>query len=116
MRWPALSLSSRLYLIVVGGMLLATLLSSLIHSHDRARWIGENRESAAIDHLADTLGLLALMPAAERPAAMATLSSDDWRLESAGTKPEETGAATPGFASRLAERLRMPAIEGAWVN
>lgn len=116
MRWPGLSLSSRLYLIVVGGMLLATLLSSFIHSHDRARWIGENRETAAIDHLADTLRLLAVVPAAERRSAVAALPEDDWRLQSDGMEPAEPGTAAPGFASRLAERLRMPTIEGAWVN
>jgi signal transduction histidine kinase len=116
MRWPSLSLSARLYLIVVGGMLLATLLSSLIHSHDRARWIGENRETAAIDHLADTLRLLALMPAAQRPLAVAALPADDWRLDPGDADQTEPGTPAPGFASRLAASLQPLTVEGAWVN
>ncbi|RQW83450.1 MAG: hypothetical protein EHM62_02040, partial [Methylococcus sp.] len=96
MRWPSLSLSARLYLIVVGGMLLATLLSSLIHSHDRARWIGENRETTAIDHLADTLRLLALMPAAQRPLTVAALPADDWRLDPGDADQTEPGTPALG--------------------
>lgn len=116
-RLPALSLSARLFLIVLGGVLLATLLSNVIHSSERSRWIAENRETAAVDHLTDAIRLLAALPAASRDPAIGSLASLDWRSSRDGFVPAGAGIPAPLFAERLSLGLdNMAVVEGAWVE
>ena len=109
-RLPALSLSARLFLIVLGGVLLATLLSNVIHLSERSRWIAENRETAAVDHLTDAIRLLAALPAASRDPAIGSLASLDWRSSRDGFVPAGAGIPAPLFAERLSLGLDNMAV------
>ena len=68
------SLSVRLFLIVLAGVVSAIALTSSLHHHDRAKVFGEYRVHTAIDHLADAVLLLAALPPSSRASAAAALS------------------------------------------
>jgi signal transduction histidine kinase len=102
MRGPALlSLSARVFLIVLGGVLLAIALTSGLHHYDRARLFGEYRERTAVGHIGDAVLLLAALPPAERLAAVGALPDDRWAAAPEGP----AGLAAPAFAEALNERL-----------
>lgn len=117
-RWfPPLSLSVRLFLIVLGGVLLTMLLSNAYHSHERARLIEENRETAAVDHLAVAIRLLAALRPAERGPASESLPKPDWRSLADPDSEVAPGLVAPLFAERLAGNLGNTAVvEAAWID
>jgi len=111
------SLSVRLFLIVLGGVLLAATLTNSLHSHDRARLFGEYRERTAIGHLGDAVLLLAALPPAARTAAAAALPHERWSAEFAAPSGPQAGEAAPAFAEALNERLGEAATaEEAWLE
>jgi signal transduction histidine kinase len=105
MRWLPRSLSARLFLIVLAGVVSAIALTSSLHHLDRARVFGEYRVRAAVDHLADAVLLLAALPPASRVSAAATLPTEEWFVEAASPAEPILGEAVRVFSQPLKERL-----------
>ena len=99
------SLSVRLFLIVLGGVVLAITLTHSLHRHERAGLLGEYRERTALGHLGDAVLLLAALPPATRCEAAAALPRDRWSVEFAAPTGPVAGKAAPAFAEALDERL-----------
>ena len=114
---PPVSLTIRLFLIVLGGVVLAMVLSNAFHEHERARWREEEREMTAMDHLTDTIRLLATLAPAARGPALGTLSAPAWQSKVDPVSDAAGGVVAPLFAERLAGRLDHSAlVEGAWID
>jgi signal transduction histidine kinase len=109
------SLSVRLFLIVLGGVILAIAISNLFHHHDRARFIEGSREYAAVEHLRDAIGLLAPLNLAARASAVRTLRHDTWQVDLGARAETTVWEVAPGISQKLSERLAgLASVEGAW--
>jgi signal transduction histidine kinase len=110
------SLSVRLFLIVLAGVVLAIGLTNALHHHDRARVFGEFRERAALAQLADVARLLSALIPAARQAAAAALPPGEWLVEFDPPTPPSVGESAWSFSETLNERLGDAAqVEEAWV-
>ncbi len=116
MRWFPQSLSVRLFLIVLIGLVLAITLTSSLHHRDRARMFGEYRAHTAIDHIADTVLLLATLSPSARVSAAAALPRDEWLVEFDSLAGPIPGEAALVFSKTLNERLGNTAqVDEAWL-
>ena len=105
MRWFPQSLSVRLFFIVLAGVVLAITLTSTIHHYDRAKAFGEYRVRAAIDHIADTVLLLATLPPTYRTSATGALPRSEWLVEYDPLAVPVVGDAKLAVSKPLNERL-----------
>ncbi len=116
MRWFPRSLSVRLFLIVLAGVVSAISLTSSLHHYDRARVFGEYRVRTAIDHIADTVLLLAALPPASRVSAAAALPRGEWIVAFDSTAKPNSGDAALMLSKPLDERLGDAAqVDEAWL-
>ncbi len=115
MRWLSGSLSIRLFLIVLGGVILAITISNVWHHRDRMRFVEEFRERNAIEHLADAIRMLAVLSAEQRSAALQALPSDSWLINFDSGDWERREA--PPVLERLEQGLGNSAlVKGAWLE
>ncbi len=96
------SLSLRLFLIILGGVVLAVSLTTLLAQRERAQAFGRFRLHAAISHFSDVVGMLGRLPLAMRPATAAALPSDDWSVSFDPVVPDVQATALPELVSRQA--------------
>lgn len=111
------SLSVRLFMIMMGGVVLAVLLTMELAERDRSRALRHFRLHAAISHLTDMIALLVPLPPAARASAAAGLNPQEWVIR---FDPEDTGQRTrpvPELAWILAKRVGNRArVESGWVE
>ena len=105
MRWAPQSLSLRLFLIVFAGVVSAIALTSSLHHHDRAKVFGEYRAHTALDHVADTVLLLAALNPPARLSAAAALPREEWLLDFDALAEPVLGEAVMVFSKPFTERL-----------
>ncbi len=110
----------RLFLVVLGGVVLANAISNSLHRHDRARLIEEYRERNTIEHLSDAIHLLAALPPSLRAPAIQALPSDEW-LVATGQADQiagyRLGEAAPTISKTLTDMLDGVAqVDGAWLE
>ena len=105
MRWFPNSLSLRLFLIIVGGVVLAVALTTTLAQRERVKAFGAFRLQAAIGHLGDVISLLAQLPAASRAGAATALPQREWFIDFDGLPGEAQGKPAPQLAWLLAKRL-----------
>lgn len=111
------SLTLRLFLIIIGGVLLAVALTATLAQRDRVHAIGEFRLHAAIGHLADVASLLAQVPAAARRDIAAALPREEWRIDFAPLTPDARATRVPELAWILRKKLgRLAKVEAAWLE
>jgi signal transduction histidine kinase len=111
------SLSLRLFLIIIGGVLLAVALTATLAQRDRVHAIGEFRLHAAIGHLADVVTLLAQVPAAARRDIVEALPREEWRIDFSPLTPDARVTRLPELAWILRKKLgRLAKVEAAWLE
>ncbi len=116
MRWFPQSLSIRLFLIVLIGLVFAITLTSNLHRRDRAKMFGEYRAHSAIDHIADTVLLLATLSPSTRVSATAALPDDEWLVQFDTLAGPISGEAALVFSKSLNERLgNTVQVDEAWL-
>jgi signal transduction histidine kinase len=117
MRWFPRSLFVRLFLIVLGGVLLAILLTTTLARRDRATLIEEFRERTALGYLTNAIRVLATLPPQARISASNALPSNEWFIDFGSIAEEPWGEVTPTFAAAIANRLgRIARVEEAWLE
>lgn len=111
------SLSLRLFLIILGGVVLAVSLTTLLAQRERAQAFGRFRLHAAISHFSDVVGMLGRLPAAMRPSTAAALPSDDWNVSFDPVVPDVQAKRLPELAWIMNQRLGSVAhVEAAWMD
>lgn len=117
MRWFPPSLFARLFLIVLGGVVLAIALTSTLAHRDRASLIEEFRERTAIGYLTNAIRVLATLSPQARISAANALPSNEWFVDFGPTVEEYWGEPTQAFAATIASRLGTIArVEAAWLE
>lgn len=116
MPWFPRSLSVRLLIIVLIGIVLAITLTSKLHHHDRAAVFGEYKVQTAIDHIADIVLLLAAIPPSSRFSAATALPHSEWLIEFDSLTRPILGEAALAFSKSLNERLGNTAeVDETWL-
>ena len=116
MRWFPQSLSVRLFLIVLAGVVLAMTLTTNLQRRERARVFSEYRANMAVTHIADTILLLATLSPSARVSATAALPRDEWRIEFDSPPPPISNEAVLVYSKHLSERLGDAAqVDEAWL-
>lgn len=112
--FPPRSLTIRLFLLLLGGVLAAVSITTGLALHERGRIVDSFREHGVAERVADFLHLLAALPPAQRPETVRALPSGYWRIEPVDA-PVVAGESATAFAAALAE-VAEPAlhIEAAW--
>ena len=114
MLWPPRSLSVRLFIIVLGGVIMAIAISNTFHHHDRKRIIEEYRQRTAVEHLLDAIRFLAPLPPSPRITAVSVSPPSEWVIEFGSFADNTSGEVAPTFANALADRVADVAqVEGA---
>lgn len=117
MRWFPRSLFVRLFLIVLGGVVLAIALTTTLAHRDRTTLIAEFRERTAIGYLANAIRVFATLPPAYRISSANSLPSNEWSVDFGTTAEVPWGETMPAFAETLASRLGDVArVEEAWLE
>lgn len=112
-RWPLPSLAVRLFLIVLGGVVLAITISNSFHFHERKRLLEEYRDRAVTENLANALRLLAEIPMDLRASVVRALPKGEWSIQDDNQAAD--GEPAPAIAEGLADRLGEPfLVEGVW--
>lgn len=111
------SLSWRLFCIVIGGVIVAILISNSLHLRDRAGFMAELREHNASKHFSDVISLLAPLPSALRVRALRDLPEDEWRVGLDAREEDASWEATPRLKTRLGQKLGdIVEVDGAWLE
>lgn len=101
-RWMPGSLAMRIFLVLLGGILLAAALTFGIAQQDRRQVIAHFHARETAQRVSDLLNLLAMLPTGQRRQALDELSRAEWHFAS----PERCdGRAAPHFAIELRDRL-----------
>ena len=116
MRWFPQSLSIRLFLIVLTGLVFAIALTNNLHRRDRTKMFGEYRAHSALDRIADTVLLLATLPPSSRVSATAALPRTEWLVQFDTLAGPISGEAALVFSKTLNERLgNTVQVDEAWL-
>lgn len=111
------SLSVRLFLLMVGAVVLAVLLTTALAERDRSRVMRHFRLHAAISHLADAITLLAPLAPSDRVKAAAGLDAREWSISFEPSTAELRAQPLPELAWILAKRLHGQAhVESGWIE
>lgn len=112
--FPPRSLAIRLFLLLLGGVLMAVFVSLGLALRERSHIVHSFREQGAADRIADILHLLAALPPEQRLATVHALPSGQWSIEPAdGT--DEPVRSPPSFTAALAEAAGPSVVvEAAW--
>lgn len=117
MRGIPSSLSFRLFLILMGAVVLAVLLTAYLAEHDRSRALRHLRLHAAISHLADAITLLAPLSPADRARVLGGLSTKEWSFRSEQLPLDANSRELPELAWVLDKRLQgLAYVESGWVE
>ncbi len=115
-RFPR-SLSVRLFLVMLGSVILAVALTAVLAERDRSKALRHVRLHAAISHLTDAITLLAPLPAALRVQAAAGLNAREWFVHFEPRPTPHQARALPELAWVLAKNLSGRArVESGWVE
>ena len=96
------SLTLRIFLVLLVGVLLAAALTFGLAMRDRRHVIEHFHGREAVQRVADMLRLLATLPAAQRRATLGTFNPVDWRLAEIG---QCSGQHAPHLEQGLKDRL-----------
>ena len=111
--FPPRTLAVRLFLLLLGGMLAAALVTTGLAIHERRVLLQSFREQGAAEATADMLELLSALPAERRISVVRGLPSGQWRIEpdeGRGEAPDQ-----PSFAAALAQAVGPSLrVEAAW--
>jgi len=111
-----ITLSTRLFLIVLGGVFLAITLSNAFQRYERKKVIEENRIFTALDHFSDVSKLLAPLEPNERVKVLESLSDKQWQFKHDIAIVFPEGSPNPKTAELLSEQLGEEiTVEGAWI-
>ena len=105
-RLMSTSLTLRIFLVLLVGVLLAAALTFWLAQRDRRHVIEHFHGREAVQRVADMLRLLATLPPAQRRATLGALNPAEWRL---GDSQQCSGQPAPhleqGLKDRLGERM-----------
>ncbi len=111
------SLSVRLFLIMIGAVILAVLLTMTLAQRDRSKALRQIRLHAAISHLTDAITLLAPLPPSARIAAAVGLNPREWVVSFDPAGAERRDRPVPELAWVLSKRLGARArVESGWIE
>lgn len=111
-RLTSLSLTLRIFVLLLVGVSLAAALTFWLAQRDRREVIAHFHGREAVQRVSDMLRLLSTLPAAQRIPALRDFSPDEWRL---APLEECAGAPAPHLMQGLTERLaRTHRIDGAF--
>ena len=101
-RLPGVSLTLRVFLVLLVGVLVAATLTFTLAQRDRREVIAHFHGREAAQRIADMLRVLGALPPDRRAAVVASLNPEEWRLASADTC---NGGPAPHLKQGLDERL-----------
>lgn len=78
--FPPRSLTVRLFLLLLAGVLLAVFVTLGLALRERSHIVHSFREQGAADRIADILHLLSVLPPEQRLAAVHALPSGQWSI------------------------------------
>ncbi len=111
------SLFMRLFLVVLGGVVLANAVGNSLHRYDRARLIEEYRERSATEHLSDAVRLLAVLPPELRVPAIRALPNDEWFIVEGPLADDSPGDEAPEISESMAGLLgEIAQVDDAWIE
>lgn len=111
-RLTSLSLTLRIFVLLLVGVSLAAALTFWLAQRDRREVIAHFHGREAVQRVSDMLRLLSTLPAAQRIPALRDFSPDEWRL---APLDECSGAPAPHLLQGLTDRLaRTHRIDGAF--
>ena len=96
------SLTLRIFLVLLCGVLLAAMLTFSLAQRDRRDVIEHFHGREAVQRIADMLRLLSNLPASQRLSTLAPFSQDEWRLSPLDAC---AGRPAPHLAQGLTDRL-----------
>lgn len=96
------SLAMRIFLVLLGGILLAAALTFGLAQQDRRQVIAHFHARETAQRISDLLNLLAMLPAEKRQRALDELSHEEWRFAPPASC---AGRPAPHLAKELGERL-----------
>jgi len=96
------SLATRIFLVLLGGILLAAALTFGLAQQDRREVIAHFYARETAQRIADLLNLLAMLPAAKRQQALNELSHEEWHF---APPARCSGRPAPHLGKELRERL-----------
>lgn len=102
LRLPAVSLTLRIFLVLLIGVSAAAALTFVLAQRDRRDVIAHFHGREAAQRFADVLRLLAPLPAGERRKAIAGFARDEWQIGGATACDAPTA---PHLRQNLAERI-----------
>lgn len=112
MRLAPRSLYARMVLVVVGGLVVAQWLSTLILFDERAHWFLQSRINRSSHRIADSVQVLDRVAPAWRAAVAEAMAAEGYQVRISAAPPTlPAGAAgleqaTAGFVAQLGENLR----------
>lgn len=96
------SLASRIFFVLLAGILLAAAITFTLAQRDRREVIAHFHARETAQRFSDLLNLLALLPPTHRQQALDEFSHDEWRM---AAPAECSGRPAPRLARSLSERL-----------
>ncbi|CAI8874398.1 sensor histidine kinase [Methylocaldum szegediense] len=112
--FPPRSLTVRLFLLLLAGVLLAVFVTLGLALRERSHIVHSFREQGAADRIADILHLLSVLPPEQRLAAVHALPSGQWSIRAAGEAAEPVQS-QPSFTAALSEAAGPTVlVETAW--
>ena len=108
MRLLPRSLFSRLVLVLLGGLVVAQLLSLAIHMHEQVELLSRASGMQSAQRIADIVKLLDTLDPSERPRIVAVLSADPLTISLSGGSPvaRELGSDESAYAALFEAMLR----------
>lgn len=94
MRLAPRSLYMRVVLVVIGGLIVAQALSTLLLFDERARWFLQGRISRSSHRIADAIHVLDTLPAAQRMQVAAGFTTDEFGLTVSPAPPQLAPSST----------------------
>lgn len=88
MRLAPRSLYARVVLVVIGGLIVAQALSTLLLFDERARWFLQGRISRSSHRMADAIHVLDTLPAEQRARVAAGFTTDEFGLAVQAARPQ----------------------------
>lgn len=117
MRWLPHSLAVRLFLIMLGAVLLAVLLTAGLARRDHSATLRRFRLHAAISHLNDAVLLLSPLSPESRTRAASGLPPQEWSVLFGESPTGPQARPAPELAWILAKRLGPAAhVDSAWIE
>lgn len=111
------SLSVRLFMIMLGGVILSVVLTAGLAQRDRSKALRHFRLHAAISHLSDVITLLAPLSAPSRTDTAAGLNPQEWLVTFDPREAQRRPKPVPELAWILSKRLQGRArVESGWVE